>query len=60
MTAVAPGHYVVAYQVAGDLNGKAKTVLPGGVQPARPLPRDDHQVPAQSYVNSAGKVVQLP
>jgi hypothetical protein len=59
LTAVAPGHYVVAYQVAGDLYGKAKTVLPGGAQPHGTFHVTVTNLPSQSFVNSAGKVVQL-
>jgi hypothetical protein len=60
LTAVAPGRYVVAYQVAGDLYGKAKTVLPDGLSPQGSFAITVARPPAQSYVNSAGKVVQLP
>jgi hypothetical protein len=60
LTAVAPGHYVVAYQVAGDLYGKAKTVLPGGVPPQGDFRVTITRVPAQSFVSGSGKVVQLP
>lgn len=60
LTAVSPGRYVVAYQVAGDLYGKAKTVLPNGLSPQGTFRVIVTQVPAQSYVNGAGKVVQLP
>lgn len=60
LTAVAPGHFVVAYQVAGDLYGKAKTVLPSGVQPHGTFSVKIARAPAQSFVNSSGKVVQLP
>ena len=51
---------MVAYQVAGDLYGKAKTVLPGGVQPQGDFRVTITRVPAQSYVSSSGKIVQLP
>jgi hypothetical protein len=60
LTAVEPGRYVVAYQVAGDLYGKAKTVLPGGSQPAGTFAVTIARKPAQSFVTNSGKVVQLP
>jgi hypothetical protein len=60
LTAVQPGRYVVAYQVAGDLYGKARAVLPGGVIPQGTFRVTVVRAPAQSYVNSSGKVVQLP
>jgi hypothetical protein len=60
LTAVQAGRYIVAYQVAGDLYGKAKTVLPGGVTPQGTFPVTVLRAPGQSFVNSSGKVVQLP
>ena len=60
LTAVAPGHYVVAYQVAGDLYGKAKAVLPDGLPPRGSFAVTVFRRPAQSFVNGSGKVVQLP
>ena len=60
LTSVAAGHFVVAYQVAGDLYGKAKAVLPDGLSPQGTFAVTIVRRPAQSFVNSAGKVVQLP
>ena len=60
LTAVSPGRFVVAYQVAGDLYGKAKTVLPDGLSPSGAFRVTVVRAPAQSFVNSSGKVVQLP
>lgn len=60
LTAVSPGHYIVAYQIAGDLYGKAKTVLPDGTQPQGTFAVTIARAPAQSYVTASGKVVQLP
>ncbi len=59
LTAVQAGRYLVAYQVAGDLYGKARAVLPGGVIPQGVFRVTVVRAPAQSFVNSAGKVVQL-
>ena len=61
VTAVKPGTYTVAYQVAAGLNGKAKAVasdgtLPSGVFHVHDRPRR----PAQAYVNNAGQVVTTP
>jgi hypothetical protein len=58
VTAVASGHFVVAYQIAGDLYGKAKTILPDGVSPAGTFPVTIARAPAQSFVNNSGKIVQ--
>jgi hypothetical protein len=60
LTAVQPGRYLVAYQVAGDLYGKARAVLPSGIIPSGVFRVTVVRPPAQSYVNNAGKVVQLP
>jgi hypothetical protein len=60
LTAVQPGRYLVAYQVGGDLYGMAKAVLPGGVIPQGVFRVTVLRAPAQSFVNSSGKVVQLP
>jgi hypothetical protein len=58
VTAVAAGRFVVAYQIAGDLYGKAKAVLPDGLSPAGRFPVIVAHAPGQSFVNNAGKVVQ--
>ncbi len=57
LTAVAAGHFVVAYQIAGDLYGKAKTTLPNGLSPAGTFAVTILRAPAQSYVTSSGKIV---
>lgn len=59
LTAVQPGHFVVAYQVAGDLYGKARTILPDGLTPEGSFAVTIARAPAQSYVNANGQVVQL-
>ena len=51
---------MVAYQIAGDLYGKAKTVLPDGLAPNGKFVVTVSHAPAQSFVNASGKVVQLP
>lgn len=58
VTAVAPGHHVVAYEIAAGLYGKAKAVLPDGLTPAGTFAVTIAHAPGQSYVNDAGKVVQ--
>ena len=60
LTAVQPGRYVVAYQVAGDLYGKARAILPDGLAPEGSFAVTVAKKPAQSFVTSSGKVVQLP
>lgn len=62
VTAVAPGRFVVAWQVAAGQYGKAKAVLVGGSSacgrtPCGTLPVTISQAPAQSYVNDAGQIV---
>jgi hypothetical protein len=60
LAAVAAGKFVVAWQIAGDIYGKAKAVLPNGAQPQGTFDVTIHQAPAQSYVNNNGQVVQQP
>lgn len=57
VTAVAPGHHVVAWVVSADLFGKAKAVLASGARPRGTFAVDIAQAPAQSYVSSSGKLV---
>lgn len=58
VTAVAPGRYVVAWEVSGDLYGNAKTVLSNGSIPHGSFPVTISRAPAQSYVNDSGQVVK--
>ena len=57
VTAVAPGHHVVAWQVAAGLSGKAKAVLADGSQPQGTFPVNIGTAPAQSYVTDSGQIV---
>ncbi len=59
VTAIKPGHHVVAYQVAAGLNGKAKAVTsPGGSQiPTGSFDVTIAKAPAQAYVQDNGTVV---
>lgn len=57
VTAVAPGTHVVAWEVSGDLYGKAKAVLPSGAVPGGTFTVDISQSPQSSYVNGKGQVV---
>ena len=57
VTAVAAGHYVVAWVLAAGLNGKAKAVTAGGVLPGGTFAVSIGSKPAQSYVNNAGQIV---
>jgi hypothetical protein len=63
VTAVAPGKFVVAWEIAAGTAGKAKAVLqtgssPCGETPCGTFPVTVAQAPAQSYVNDAGQIVQ--
>ena len=62
VTAVAPGKFVVAWELAAGQYGKAKAVLAGGSSacgktPCGALPVTINQIPAQSYVNDGGQIV---
>ena len=63
LTAVTPGKFVVAWEVAAGQYGKARAVLasgsgPCGKTPCGSLPVTISQKPSQSYVNDAGQIVQ--
>jgi len=65
VTAVAPGHFVVAWEVAGDIYGNAKAVVASGTTPCGKIPCGTLPVrisptPAQSYVNDTGQIVTTP
>jgi hypothetical protein len=57
VTAVQPGTYTVAWQVAAGLNGKAKARTAGGVEPQGTFKVKIASAPRQAYVNNAGQVV---
>ena len=57
VTAVKAGTYVIEYQVAAGLNGKARAVLASGRRPTGRFTVTVHQAPQQSYVNGKGQVV---
>jgi hypothetical protein len=62
LTAVAPGRFTVAWEVAADQYGKARAVNasgpgPCGQTPCGTFPVTIGSAPAQSYVNDAGQVV---
>jgi hypothetical protein len=62
VTAVAPGKFVVAWEIAAGQYGKATAVLPGGssrcgMTPCGTLPVTISRTPSQSYVNDAGQIV---
>lgn len=64
VTAVAPGRFLVAWEIAAGLNGKAKAVAAGATSacpdrtPCGTFPVTIAHNPAQSYVNDAGQIVQ--
>ena len=60
LTATKPGSYVIQYQVAAGLNGKARAVLQRGGRPWGTFHVRVSSQPARSYVNNAGQVVKLP
>ena len=60
VTAVKPGHHVVAWEVAAGLNGKARAVLPDGSLPHGTFAVTILRAPAQTYVNNNGQVVTAP
>ncbi len=57
VTAVKPGHHVVAWEVAAGLNGKAKAVLSNGSLPHGTFTVNVSNAPAQTYVNNNGQIV---
>ncbi len=57
VTAVVPGTYVIHYEIAAGLNGKAKARLSGGAIPQGTFTVRISSQPAQSYVNSSGQVI---
>lgn len=60
VTAVAPGHHVVAWEVAAGLNGKAKAVLSDGSRPQGTFAVNISSAPAETYVNNSGQIVTQP
>jgi hypothetical protein len=56
VTALKPGTHIVAWQVAGGLNGKAKTVLADGSQPKGTFRVTISHAPAKTYVTDSGQV----
>jgi hypothetical protein len=60
VTAVAPGKFVVAWEIAAGTYGNAKAVLADGSIPSGKFAVTIAHAPAQSYVNDAGQVVQGP
>lgn len=57
VTAVAPGHHVVAWEIAAGLNGKAKAVLADGSAPHGTFAVTIHSAPAQTFVKDNGQIV---
>lgn len=58
VTAVVPGKYVIQYEVAAGLNGKAKARLAGGGIPKGRFHVTILSKPQQSYVTGSGQVVK--
>jgi hypothetical protein len=57
VTAVVPGRWTVAWEIAAGLNGKAKAVLGNGSAPQGTFPVTIANAPAQTYVNNNGQIV---
>jgi hypothetical protein len=58
LTAVTPGHHVVAWVVSAGLNGKARAVsVSGGPAPSGKFTVQISTKPQQSYVNNKGQIV---
>jgi hypothetical protein len=57
VTAVASGHYTVAWQIAAGINGKARAVQSDGSIPHGTFTVNIARAPAQSYVNDSGAIV---
>jgi hypothetical protein len=60
VTAVKPGHHVVAWEVSAGLSGKAKAVLQDGSIPRGTFPVTVSSTPGQSYVDQNGQIVSSP
>jgi hypothetical protein len=63
VTAVSPGKFTVAWEIAAGQYGKAKAVIangssPCGRTPCGTFPVTIRKTPSQSYVNDAGQIVQ--
>jgi hypothetical protein len=58
VTAIVPGKYVVQYEVAAGLNGRAKARLSGNRIPRGRFNVTITNKPQQSYVNGSGQVVK--
>lgn len=57
VTAVEPGRHVVAWEVAGDIYGKARAVLANGALPGGRFIVEISSRPALTHVNAAGQIV---
>ncbi len=57
VTAVKSGAFVIRYEVAAGLNGKAKAVDANGGRPGGSFSVKIHNAPQQAYVNDQGQVV---
>lgn len=57
VTAVQAGTYLVKYEVAAGLSGKAKAVTPGGAPVGGTIKVTITSTPRQAYVNNNGQIV---
>jgi hypothetical protein len=56
LTAVMPGHHIVAWEVSAGLSGKAKAVLSDGSTPRGAFSVMIKATPQNTYVNNAGQI----
>jgi hypothetical protein len=60
VTPVQAGRFIVAWQLAAGLNGRAKAVLSSGRTPQGRFAVTVSNKPTQAYVNNAGQIVTTP
>jgi hypothetical protein len=60
VTAVAPGHHIVAFQIAAGLNGKTKAITANGSEPRGSFAVTISSASIQTFVKENGQVVTTP
>jgi hypothetical protein len=60
LTAVKSGNFIVAWEVAAGLNGKAKAVLADGSLPHGLFAVNISSAPQKAYVTGSGQVIKSP
>ena len=59
VTAVQPGRHVVAWEVAGDIDGRPTTVLPDGSAPTGTFTVTVARAPARTYITASGRIATV-